>query len=284
MRQARLDELLPIYDYKDNDGKTASFRPFGEIISYEFIWFHIKTQKGIIPIPKLCTDLDPYTDEYIADDCPFRKSGLGRSDRIYLVNAIDRKKEKLRPAKLPPFRASEKKLRTIETIFKDAMYYMEPNSDSWTPVVPLKLSASSVRQITAAEADNIIDGKSYGCTDLDYGFDLKIKFDSKGTGTGKMQITMGAESEITDAELDYRVYDLAVLKYPSIKAQMEEWKNFKDKITDAPDSAKKGGAAASRRLEEDEEEDDIRSSRASKGNTGKLKRRVEEDDEDEVPY
>ena len=285
MRNDRLDELLPIYKYKDNDGKTVKFRPFGNIISYEYVWFYIKTEQGkVIQIPKLCTDLDPLTDEYVADDCPFRKSGLGRSDRFYLVNAIYRKAVDLRPAKLPKMTDEEKKYVKTDS-FDEEMRYVKMGSDVWTPVVPLQLSSSAARNLATLEAENIVDGKPYGVTDLDYGFDIAIKYDSKGTGTGKFQLTDGNNATaITDKEMDYHVYNLDVLKYPSLKANQEEWKNLKEKITDPPKDIKKGGGAASRRLEEDEEEDDVRNRKPA--NSGKLSsgrsRRVEEDEE--VPY
>lgn len=286
-RNDRLDELLPIYNFADNDQKTVAMRPIGNIISYEFIWFHIITPSGIKKIPKLNTDLDPITDEYVANDSPFRKDGRGEISRIYLINAINRKLQDAMPAKLPKLRASEKKLIKT-TSFNDKMNYKEHLSDSWTPVVPLRFYPPAVTNIASLEAENIVDGKSYGAADLDYGFDLKIKYNSKGSGSGKMIITEGEPSAITDEEMEYLVYDLDVLKYPTLAEEMADWKTFKEKITDAPEDKKgtKGGAKAASRLEEDEEEDDIRSSRkSSKSNSSKLSRgRSRDDEDDDVPY
>lgn len=299
----KLADLLPVYEFKENDNTEVSFRPFGTIISYEFYWFHIITTKGISKVPKLCTDLDPWTDEYIEEKCPFRADGRGQASRVYLVNAIDRDRQLKIPRNLPTLNSIEDQFVPSDYFdayapfnFDGSMRFIKKGSKAFTIWRPLVLSAASVRQIGEGEENNIVNGEKYSCTHPEYGFDVQFKYNSKGTGTGKMIVTADPKDErnltaITDEELEFPVYELDVMKYPRLKDHKNDYKEFSQKITDAPDETKKGGATARGRLEEDERDDDVRNAprRGARGNTDKLgapagrRGRVEEDDSD-IPF
>lgn len=297
----RLEDLLPVYDFADNSGKTVHFRLFGNIISYEYIWFYIMSKtKGKVKVPVLCTDLNPFTDKYVADDCPFRQDGRGQVSRIYLINAIHRERQDREPKKIPPLTQREKDF--VSSPYFDAykpfnfdgkMRFINKDSSAWTPFVPLRLTASHARQIAEIETNNIVDGEKYDSNHIEFGFDISFKF-TKGVGGGpsKMIITADPEkdaTEITDEELEFPVYNLDVMKYPRLADVKARYKEFSKRIVDAPEEVQKGGAVARGRLEEDEEEDDVRHSsrRNARGNTDKLgsgRRGYVEDEDSEVPY
>lgn len=294
----KLSDLLPIYAWKDNDNKNVSFRPFGTVISYEFAWFWIVTPKGKVKIPKLITDLDPWTDEYVADEDPFRHDGRGEISRLYLVNAISRVKQASEPKSLPALTKNESKFVASDYFepykpfnFDGNMRFVKMGTNAWTPWVPLSLSPSSVRQITEGAKDNIVDGESFDATHPEFGFDIQFKYNSKGTGTGKMIVTADPtesknQNPITDEELEFPVWELDVLKYPKLSDHKADYREFKEKITDAPKEAEKGGSTARGRLEEDEAEDDVRSNtsrRNARGNIDKLSRRRVEESDDDIP-
>ena len=275
----KLHEMFGPYwfEYK-NAVKKQEFRPIGPVLSYEYYWYTIigkKTGKAV-DIPRLCIDLDPYTDTYISDVCPFRASGQGRQSRVYIVNAIWRQKQDLQPAHLPKLRDFESKLRKVIGKTPDypngwEAYQLAPSSDSWTPVYVLHFTATNGAKVAEMSRDNVVKGVAYDVTDDDYGIDITVKYDPNGTGTGKYQYDDGKSSPLTDDEMDYLVHKLDVLTYPKPKEDEADWKDLQkilaseDQVEDkkAKSNGARGQASASK-LDEDEDSASVRHSRASR--------------------
>jgi hypothetical protein len=282
-RSDRLEDLFGEYFFDYNDAvKEQELRPIGPVIAYEYYWFDIITEKGkSVRIPRLCIDLDPYTDTYTSENCPFRASGLGGQGRFYLVNAIWRKQQDAKPAKLPKKNEFESKLRKVMPKTPDfpqgwEAYQLSPGSSSWTPVYVLKLSANSAASVVDMIGENTYKGKTYDATHEDHGFDLLLKYNPKGTGTGKFQLNKGEQNALDDEEMDYLVHKLDVLKFPSPKEAEADWKKLKPMIdSDAKDTRedKHRGKTSASRLDDDDEGDEDEAPRK-----GKSRVKDEEDD------
>lgn len=274
-RSDKLKDLFGEYwfDY-EKAAKTQDLRPVGPWIAYEYWWFDIITEKGKqITVPRLCTDLDPYMDTYTSDNCPFRASGLGRQNRFYLNNVIWRKQQDAQPAKLPKLNDFEQKLRKVVAKHKDypegwEAYQLSPGSSSWTPVYVAMFTANNAATVGDLEAENIYKGKSLPASDVDHGFDVRVKYDAKGTGTGKYQFTKGESNALSDEEMDFLVHKLDVLKFPTPKEAEADWKQLKQSLdTDGggkKEDAHRGKTSASR-LDDDDEGDEAPPARNGKG-------------------
>lgn len=262
--------------------KKQHIRFHGPVIAYENFWFDIITEKGKqTRVPKLCIDLDPYTDTYISDDCPFRRSGLGSQSRFYLVNGIWRKEQDNKPAKLPKMLESEKKLKKIikkTPDFPDGweayQLDMKGGSDSWTPNFVFVLSARNAGLVSEMSKENVYKGKNYDPADVDYGCDVVVKYDPKGTGTGKFAIARDEAAGMTplsDEEMDFLVCKHDVIPIPSARDAEAEWKSFKKRITSEDDKRDddRGGSNRGRqsasRLDEDDADDDSDRKPAGRG-------------------
>jgi hypothetical protein len=276
------------FDYAKYASKsTQQFRLHGPVIAYEYYWFNIQTKtKGIKPIPKLCIDLDPYTDEYVSDNCPFRSSGKGRQSRIYIVNGIWRKAQDDKPAKTKPHTAFEKKERVVMAKSPShpkgwSMFQLAPDSESWTPNYVFKFTAPQTAELNNYQAKH--KGKEYDVTDVDYGIDICIKYSKNGQKIN-YDLSKGEGGEPTplaDEEMDFLVHKLDILTFPTPQQCEKEWKDLRTKIVEGYDrdddrNSGKGRASASRLDEEDEDNRDTRKGRG---------RDVDNDDgeEDDAP-
>lgn len=262
----KLEEILQGGAFDKMDAvKRQSFRPVGPVIAYEYYWFDIITKAGERKsIPKLCIDLDPYTDTYVSDVCPYRASGKGRQGRFYLVNGIWRKAQDEMPAKLKPPLAEEAKLRKVigeMPGYPDGWvsYQKTPGSDTFTPVRVFIISASSAVDIARMADDNVVKGVTYDASDIDYGFDISYTHNPKGSGTGKNIYQKGEQTPLSDEEMDYLVYKLDVLALPSQADAEHEWRDLEKKLDPNPrsrnndDNSMKGAGPASR-LDDDAED------------------------------
>lgn len=264
--------------------KTQYIRLHGPIIAYEEYWFDIITDKGeVTSIPKMCIDLDPYTDDYISDDCPFRASGQGRQSRFYLVNGIWRKEQDNEPRKLPPVMKSEEKLRKIVSKCKEfpdgwEAYQLDlaSGSESWTPNYLFKFTANQAAGLGDMAKENSTKGVAYDVTDVDFGCDIAIKHDPKGSGTGRYSILRDGDSGVTamtDQELDYLAIKPDVYKLQTPADAEKEWKDLKPKL--ASDSDKKRnedkagrGRNSASRLDDDAGDDTPQRGRGNKDDDG----------------
>jgi hypothetical protein len=263
MRQSdKLKDMFGSHWFDWEDATTTQYlRPIGPVIAYEYWWFDIIGPKTGQPgrVPKLCIDLDPYTDTYISDVCPYRASGLGGQNRFYLVNSIWRKQQDAMPRKLPEHSDFEKKLRAVMPKTPDypkgwEAYQMAPHSESWSPVYVLMMSAFQAAKVADLSGENMVKSVSYDATDEDQGFDLKVKYDPKGSGTGKYMIDKGESNALDNDEMDYLVQKLDVLKYLSPKEAEADWKDFKqilDTSEKEPREDMQRGRASASRLDED---------------------------------
>lgn len=262
-KQLKLHEMFGegYFDPKLASAKAQELRPIGPVIAYEYYWFTILTKNGkIAKIPKLCIDLDPYTDEYVSEVCPFRASGLGERSRVYVFNVISRKAQDEMPARLKPPRAEESKVVHIMKECPDfpggwEVYRKTVGSDTYTPVRVFIATATGALAIADMSKDNIVKGITYDASDVDYGFDILYKHDKNGAGTGRHIYQRGEDSPLTDEELDYHVYELDVLKFPTQKEAEKEWREIEGRLTEAEasDDSMRGRKSAAR-LDEDDED------------------------------
>ena len=277
------------FDWK-NATKSQYFRPIGPVIAYEYVWFSIITKHGKqINVPRLCIDLDPYTDTYTSDVCPFRNAmANGQADsvgRMYIVNGIWRKAQDEEPKKVPAHTDFEKKLRKVIAKTPDypqgwEAYQMAPNSESWMPVYVFNLTANNASKVADLSSENMVKGVAYDATDEDHGFDIKAKHDPNGTGSGKYQFDFGESSPMEDFEMDYLVHKLDVLKFPSPKEADNDFKELKGSLDTGEKPVKEDkqrGRASASRLDDDEPESSSRSER------GSSRRGKEEDDDEPAP-
>jgi hypothetical protein len=82
----RLEDETDVFDFKDSKGEFVQMRFLPCITSYSQTWIPIisSKQKKNVSIPKICSDYNPETEQYEKDECPYRKSGVGRTSQTYL--------------------------------------------------------------------------------------------------------------------------------------------------------------------------------------------------------
>jgi hypothetical protein len=241
--------------------KTQSLRPIGPVLAYEHWWFTIQSKtKGVVSVPRLCLDLDPYTDAYTSDLCPYRSSGLGRQNRFYIFEAIWRKKQDEQPGKLKPRMEEEKKLVKLCNPTPDFPegwkgYKLAAGSTSWTPIVVVSISAHNAANIASLVEENIVEGRSYDAAHEDYGFDLDVRFDPKGTGSGKYSIVKGKETYLEDDEMDYLRHKLDVLHPVSQKEAEADIRELRKVIVEEDDKEDKFKGRSVSKLDQSDEDD-----------------------------
>ena len=287
-------DILPLFDFKDAE-KEQSFRLIGPVLSYDNFWVQIDTQNGLKRIPIRGIDLDPYTDEYAHDECPARAAGI-RPSRVYYVNAIWRQKQDLQPAKAAKVSPAEAKLRKVMVTPSYPKgwegYQADVKTKSWTPVVVLSLSANMVKEIIEMSDENIhkIKGKNgkateqaFDVTDVDYGFDIKIKYFPKGSGTGKYRCLMGDVTPLEDDEMDYLVHKIDLIKLPTLSEAVANFKQLKERIVEEDNDKGKGDKKSNARSRSKLDDDDDEEKPRGKSGRSRGKSDDEDGDEDETP-
>ena len=275
-------DTLEIYQLPD--GKYARLRPFGQIASIGGHWVKtIKKDKSKGSFYIGCSAWDPATAQRMggtgAGHCAFctyeakaKADGLkgeeimSRFSQDYFFNAILRSKQKAgRPAD-----ASKPTPEERSSGFKDK------ESESWTPVVPVRVTQSVIRSLKELKQlnthdDDEGDTKAFSVLHAEYGCDVSIMKDKSKPAAQMYSVQKGEHTPITEAEAKYLMWDLSDLaEYPSeeeVQAEYDRW-------------APKMGLKASKKKASDEEDDD------DDVPVKKSKKKIEDfddEDEDDVP-
>ena len=216
----KVSDKIEVHTLRPN--KYETHRIFGPTFTYATYWVKTKTKDGkFTKFPVDSPSWNPTTQEFdssvydpwydhhryeIENDVD-QKDRLIQVDVKYYVNSISRAKQQDEPRKRPRMTAQEKK-----TGFK------EKDSDSWTPVVALRLPSGPVKKIKDFKAMNIVTGKSgsqaYAVSHDKYGHDIRVKFDDgKDTSPGNRYDVQYSDkrSPLTEEEQAYLKWDLSNL-------------------------------------------------------------------------
>ena len=219
-------------------------RLIGPILIYTTHICEIMTKKGKIALPIPCGNVDSVTGDHISDDCPYCKADIKTTTKYY-VNAILRDVQRDGPTKKnTPRTAAEKIPYDIGGV---NFYFREKTKDSvnekgypfceytntFSPIRVIELPSSVFSEINKMEETNryIIDGKkqSFPVTDLDYGLDLLIKYNSNAKRPADyytIQKVNGVSQPVTDEELEScLLYDLSILPQLDNEALLKELKD-----------------------------------------------------------
>lgn len=292
----RLDE---IFDVLKLGKEWEQVRLIGPITSYYVIWIPIKGKKTgkETNIPRLCIDYDPSTDSMVGENCPYRKAGFTGS-KVYLANVIVRNLQESQPRKLPPHEKSEKKEK--ELLGEGPFFFKKKGSASWTPVRVVEIRsmvADKLKNLTALNKHEGKDGvkKPRELSDPKYGRDVSLRFDADAKGPSKYDVNLeGKKTPLTDEEKAFLIWNLDVIKMPSIEEVKTDYKNIKDMIfikkddeddeddrkvysrdDDDDDDDRKSKKNKKQRSDDDDDDDDDRKSKKKKHSSDD-----EDDDED----
>lgn len=280
-KSPQLKDLLPMHKFAS--GVFYNLRFIGAPLTFAEHWVRIVSNAGKeVPIRKLCLSYD-HTSGDFKGSCPYCDV-LGDSPKVVtLQNAIDRKMQKNEPARLPKPLKSETVLDFLPWADKDAgeFLFKEKDSETWTPVVPLRLTSSPSQRINDYAALNKHTDKKgneviYGPDDIDYGFDLQIKYDENQSAANAYFVNKAKNTPLTDDELDYPIYDLMVEEVEKESVAKKNAEEFLDRLAE-PEEEKggRGGKGGGR----DDRGGNNKSRRDAKGYLGDL----DEDDGDHRP-
>ena len=265
VKAPRVQDLVKLLEYPNKNGKAVwvTIRLFGPVYSLAELWVKANNKPDSNKaFPKICRCYDPTTHQVVADkydpfydelqrekdaDIPKDKQ-LIRYQRYFYMQAIVRKLERQIPAN-NPLTAKEKK-----TGFKDI------ESDSFTPVVVVRLTDNLLRQIQDMKEDNIVTSKktgkktAYAVNHERFGRDIMIRFDeNEKVVAQKYQVKLvvdGGRTPLTDEEKSYLKWDLEAI-YPeeeseeAVKRDFESWakrmglgkkREIKDEVADNYDA------------------------------------------------
>jgi hypothetical protein len=253
-----MGDLVPVIDWPEDE--YAHVRIVGPVYAYCNIWFTIATKQRPAPkgvsIPKLCLDLDGETDEFVTNNCPYRKSGLGREQKYYAVNVIVRDLQE---------NGSYGKAKGIEAS-KHLGYkaYWGTKADAKkTPMRVLIVSENAAQKIQNLRKLNKVKSKggevkTYDVSDPEYGCDIGIMINSKAKGAAKIEVQKGDRSPLTDEERRYIMFPLDLLKPDRLDEAKREISDLAAKVIkksddeDSPRGGKKGG-----KKQHDDDDDDV---------------------------
>ncbi len=264
---ARLEDLVEVV--KMANGKWVQLRIIpSDVLSYRQHWINIlasKTKREV-RIPKLCLAHNPSTEE-LDGECPY--CGIdSQTSTAYLVNVIVRQLQDDAPAKNRVTKEER------ESGFKN----ME--SDSWTPVRVLRLTAGLMKKVQELKGLNKVKGKDGVKTfDVDhqkFGMDINIKYDGNAKGPEKYQINTGERSPLTEEEMQY------------LKWQLDEELITQMGLESLSEAKKELGRmqiVGAEEFDGDDDEDDLSSKKkkpaGKKPAPSKKRPPVDEDDEDD---
>src|SRR5471030_1847217 len=283
-KKAKITDKVQVYKFPEK--KWVTFRLFGSIYTYGGYWMQYKSKEGkkgrfYTPAPSFNPETqqreasiyDPWRDLLASQVDMKKEDQLGNFTKQGFMNGISRKMQKDAPRKLPKIGKKEAKSG-----------FKEKDSDSWTPVVPLRLTTSVLGKLKEQGALNVVEkkgqSKAYPVTHEKYGCDVRIYYDSSKAPADQYQVVISdKKTPLTEEELEYLKWDLSDLESaPSkeeVKADFENW-------------AKRNGVKLKSKKSRDEDdedeeddEDDEPKSKKSKGKKSKGKSKSDDDDEDE---
>ena len=284
----KITDVVKLLEYPKVKGKPAwvTVRLFGPVYSQATFWVRNDRSNPRKKFPKIvrCYDCeqhrivadkyDPFYDYYrqeLDENVEF-KDRLLQYSRYFYMQAIVRKLQDDMPAK-NRMTSEEKK-----THIKD------PESESYTPVVVVRMTNKLFKAIQDLKEDNVVkfkDGKrtAYSVNHEKYGRDIMIRYDdSDGVAAGdRYQVKLvvdGGRTPLTDEEKQYLQWDMEAI-YPEEESENKIRQDFES-------WAKRMGIGKKRRVEDDENEDDSFDDDADDLEPkSKKSKKVEEDFEDD---
>lgn len=258
----KITDVVKLLEYPKVKGKPAwvTVRLFGPVYSQATFWVRNDRSNPKKKFPKIvrCYDTeqhrviadkyDPFYDYYRQelDENIDYKDRLLQYDRKFYMQAIVRKLQDDMPAK-NRMTAEERK-----THIKD------PESESYTPVVVVRMTNKLFKAIQDLKEDNVVkfkDGKrtAYSVNHEKYGRDIMIRYDdSDGVAPGdRYQVKLvidGGRTPLTDEEKQYLQWDMESI-YPEEESENKIRQDFES-------WAKRMGIGKKRHLEQDENEED----------------------------
>jgi hypothetical protein len=253
--KVRIDEKIEVHKFKPNVYETH--RIFGPTFTYAQYWVVGKKKDGSatkFPVDSPSWDpvkqefdrskYDPWYEHHLweVENDVDEKKRLIQVGVSYWTLSISRKKQKDEPARRPKPTKEE-----LKTGFK------EKDSDSYTPVVALRLPQTPVKKIQGFKSMNVVESKSggtkaYPVSHERYGHDVRIKFDdAKETAAGNRYDVQYVEkkSPLTEEELAELKWDLSNLANEATDAQVR---------SDFEGWAKRMGIKTSKKRKHDVEE------------------------------
>ncbi len=258
----KINDVVKLLEYPKVKGKPAwvTVRLFGPVYSQATFWVRNDRSNPRKKFPKIvrCYDCeqhkivadkyDPFYDYYrqeLDENVEF-KNRLLQYSRYFYMQAIVRKLQDDMPSK-NRMTAQEKK-----THIKD------PESESYTPVVVVRMTNKLFKAIQDLKEDNVVkfkDGKrtAYSVNHEKYGRDIMIRYDdSDGVAAGdRYQVKLvvdGGRTPLTDEEKQYLQWDMESI-YPEEESENKIRQDFES-------WAKRMGIGKKRHIEDAEDEND----------------------------
>ena len=257
-KSIRLSDLAPTLDWPV--GEYEHIRLIGPISAYCNIWFTILTAKNPKQaIPKLCLDLDPETDEFTTEICPYRKSGKGREGKYYVVNCIVRSLQEDADGNVLDF---PKATIPITEQHGYKAYWGTKADAKRTPVRLVEMTENAAEKLLNIKKLNFVkgpDGKQfYEVSDPKFGCDIQIMMDPNKKGAAKVDVQKGNRTPITPEERRYIIFPTDLMKPDRLEEAKREMADLMTKIVeDEKKPAAAGeGKPASRRRAPDPDADD----------------------------
>jgi len=212
-----------------------------------------------------------------------RENALVQFGQHYWMNAIIRSEQKKQPSKLPK---PTKEERSSGNKDKD--------SDSWTPVMVVKIGRSLANKLKELKGLNTVESKktgavkAYSVNDPKFGRDIRVYYDSTKAPADQYQVQLGDKrTPLSEEEEAYLTWDMSGIEQTFDKAEVkrdfESWasrngvklgKGKKAKDEDDDDSDDDGD-------DDFDDEDDEPKSKKSKKSKGKPAKKDEDEDEDD---
>ncbi len=255
-KRPRIDETIAVFKFPPK--KWVTLRIFGPIFTYGGYWVTTKTKDGKkTKFYTPCPSYDPATqqrDSTIYDpwrDLEAKQADMERDDKTLnfskagFTNAIFRKAQKDAPRKLAKHTKHERK-----TGFK------EKDSDSFTPVVALRLPGGAITKLKEQAGLNVVEvkgqTKSFPITHPKYGCDVRIMHSPEKAPADQYQVSIGERTKLTEEEEAYLKWDLSDLESApdekEVKRDFESWASR--------NGIKVGGKKKKAKDEDDEDLDD----------------------------
>ena len=191
--------------------KFKEFRLVGPLVCYAMWWFEVRTKEGkVVSFPKPAVSFDPETgeiDNSIEDpyrDCQAEK----RLQVSYFHNAIDRAMQENEPKRKPK-----------PTREENASGFKIKETDTWTPVVVVRVPPTIAQQLQTFETlnrwkkTNSKTGRTVTRTfDIPhprFGRDVSISYDKDSKSPANYyNLSLSDKSPLTEEEMDYFIWNV----------------------------------------------------------------------------
>ena len=303
-RRPSMADIASVYKFPEK--KWVTLRLLSGMQAEAGYWVKTKKKDGKftkfpVPCPSFdpetqerdSTKYDPWRDLQLKEAAAIKEGDLDKEDakvqfnQHFWMNAIIRSEQKKKPGKVPKPSKDER-----SSGFKDK------DSDSWTPVMVVKIGRSLAGKIKELKGLNTVESKktgavkAYSVNDPKFGRDIRIYFDGTKAPADQYQVQLGDKrTPLDEDEEAYLRWDMSGVtgEAPSdkeVKADFEGWasrngvkvKKSKDE-DDEPKSKKK--SKKSKDEDEDEDFDDEDDEPKSKKKSKKSKDEDEDDDFDD---